>query len=311
MTKYRLPFLFLAMPDRFISYFKQPFPYIERGWQIIVVSSIWVFFVLIIFQPYGFGSISFNKIWAAFGFSMVTAVSTSVVVYIFPLLFKRFYTADGWNKGKFFLNCLIIILVITIGNVIFDVYMQCSSEKFTIIDLLIHYLFATAFIGIFPVVVTYFLIQNYWLNKSYLEISNLNQLLSSQIRNIEADSEQSGNVTLTGKTRDSLSLYLKDLLYIEASGNYVMIHLYQESGIIQKTLRSTIQQIEQDLQEYPEIVRCHRAFIINMIHVKEIGSTPQGHYLMILEQKIKIPVSRSYKKTIRTKLSPAVRHIPL
>ena len=79
-------------------------------------------------------------------------------------------------------------------------------------------------------------------------------------------------MTLTGTTNDSVTLQISSLLYIEAVGNYVKICHLHDNHVQTDMLRTTSKQMEETLTAYPMIVRCHRAFLVNLGQVDQIVS---------------------------------------
>ncbi len=56
-----------------------------------------------------------------------------------------------------------------------------------------------------------------------------------------------------------------------------------------------MKQMEDALQAYPMIVRCHRAFLVNLLSVEGIlGSASNGYKLKIKGHELTVPVSRTY-----------------
>ena len=106
-------------------------------------------------------------------------------------------------------------------------------------------------------------------------------------------------IKLTGTTNDSISLQVSNLLYVEAVGNYVKVfHLY-DGKVRTDMLRATSKQIEDDLHSYPMIVRCHRAFIVNLQQVEQIISKSGSMQLLIKHCHDYLPVSRSNMAQIK------------
>lgn len=100
-------------------------------------------------------------------------------------------------------------------------------------------------------------------------------------------------ITLTGTTSESVMLRIADLLYIEAVGNYVKVYQWREGEVHNDMLRATSKQIEEDLSAYPMIVRCHRAFLVNLQQVEQIVSRSGAMQLVIKHSQETLPVSRS------------------
>ena len=105
--------------------------------------------------------------------------------------------------------------------------------------------------------------------------------------------ELPATIQLIGTTNDSISLQISDLLYIEAVGNYVKVYHLHEGKVRTDMLRATSKQMEDDLHAYPMIVRCHRAFIVNLQQVEQIVSKSGSMQLLIKHSHDYLPVSRS------------------
>ncbi len=103
----------------------------------------------------------------------------------------------------------------------------------------------------------------------------------------------SGTITLTGTTSESVTLSIANLLYVEAVGNYVKIYQLHDGQVRSDMLRATSKQMEEDLQAYPMIVRCHRAFLVNLHQVEQIVSKAGSMQLVIKHCDESLPVSRS------------------
>ena len=101
------------------------------------------------------------------------------------------------------------------------------------------------------------------------------------------------SLTLTGTTNEHVTLEISSLLYIEAVGNYVKVCQLQGNEVHTNMLRATMKQMEDSLQAYPMIVRCHRAFMVNLGQVEQIPSISRAMQLVMRHGHDSIPVSRS------------------
>jgi len=109
----------------------------------------------------------------------------------------------------------------------------------------------------------------------------------------EGSTNQDSQITLEGTTNEHVSLEISDLLYIEAVGNYVKVVSKRESETHTSMLRATMKQMEDALKAYPMIVRCHRAFMVNLAQVEQISSNSRAMQLVMRHTHDAIPVSRS------------------
>ena len=122
------------------------------------------------------------------------------------------------------------------------------------------------------------------------------RLLNEQLqkRQTVAGSEQpSSKVKLTGTTSETVALPISDLLYIESVGNYVKIYWLCDDKVRADMIRATSRQMEDELRDYPMIVRCHRAFLVNLTQVEQVVSKSGSMQLFIKHSHDTLPVSRS------------------
>ena len=119
----------------------------------------------------------------------------------------------------------------------------------------------------------------------------------------ESSACQSQELTLTGTTNESVTLQISHLLYIEAVGNYVKVSHLRNDQVHTDMLRATMKQMEETLQGYPMIVRCHRAFLVNLGQVEQIISHSGSTQLLIKHCHESLPVSRSNMSQVRATIS--------
>lgn len=119
--------------------------------------------------------------------------------------------------------------------------------------------------------------------------------------------EVSKVITLRGntKTETSLEFNIDQLFYVESDANYLKVALYENDKLAMKSIRLTIKQFEETVHEFPQLMRCHRAYVVNMNHVTYYqGTVSKGelHFDMI---KDVIPVSKTYATAIFDNLHEA------
>jgi hypothetical protein len=110
-------------------------------------------------------------------------------------------------------------------------------------------------------------------------------------------------LTLTGTTNESVTLQVSHLLYIEAVGNYMKVNYLHNEQVRTDMLRATMKLMEELLQDYPMIVRCHRAFLVNLSQVEQIVSHSGSTQLLIKHCHESIPVSRSNMAQVKAAIT--------
>jgi two-component system, LytTR family, response regulator len=97
-----------------------------------------------------------------------------------------------------------------------------------------------------------------------------------------------------------LLLKPREIDWVEADGDYVMLHAGQESHL----LRSTLAEMERRLE--PEgFVRIHRSRLVNLDRVKEFRPLFQGESLVVLKDGVRLNASQTGMKQLQERLGVA------
>lgn len=289
--------------NRIIQYLNQPLSVTTHRWKTTLLSTLAVCFVLGVFQPFGLARLDTAAFIIALGLSLVgTVLGLGIMLFLFPFLFKRYY--GTWTVGKNILNITLLIFLIGILNglaqllytYIYSGVIPDHWEK-TLQGLFI----ATLLVSPIPILVSVIMMQNQNLKANLKEARELNIRLSTKATHSEARSDIQ-ELILSGSTKESVKFQSDDLLYLEACGNYVKVYYRCEGSVKHKLLRTTIKQMEEATQAYPFVIRCHRAFLVNVRQVVFVDGNSQGYKLAFSGLTEEIPVSRAYTKEIKSYL---------
>jgi hypothetical protein len=101
--------------------------------------------------------------------------------------------------------------------------------------------------------------------------------------------------TLMVKTGNrTLFLDPGEIDWIEAAGNYLIIHVSGKSWLIRETMSGMEERLD------PEIfTRIHRSAIVNKTRVREIRPLKKGSWLLVLNNGKKLTISRTYRRRFR------------
>src|SRR5688500_9813060 len=92
-------------------------------------------------------------------------------------------------------------------------------------------------------------------------------------------------------------LRTEDIDWIEAAGNYVRLHMGEESHLFRETMNN----IEARL-DTARFVRVHRSRIVNTDRIKELQPAPTGEYVVLLHTGARLPLSRGYRDKLQEQL---------
>lgn len=284
--------------EKIRRYLQSPYSVVYQRWKVVLISSLVVFLILLVLQPFGISGIEGHKFWILLGFMGVTAVFLSIPVYLFACLFPEFYKEEGWTVWKQIVNLLMVILFIAVGNWLYSTFVFGWGLRW---DVFCVFALFTLVIGLFPTVLFILLNQNRLLAIHLEEATEMNLHLQRSVSAMESieTAEIVSLLSFQGGTRESMELDSKDLLYIESDGNYIRVN-YQKGGrTMQCLLRMTMKQAEEVTGGSPLVAKCHRAFLVNLRKVVKISGNSQGYRLLLEGCPEEIPVSRAYSKQVK------------
>lgn len=131
-----------------------------------------------------------------------------------------------------------------------------------------------------------------------IKYTNTQTLTQSNNQTVKQSNNQA--ITLSGSTSESITLSITDLLYIESVGNYVKVYHLCNGDVRSDMLRATSKQMEEALMDYPTVVRCHRAFLVNLAQVEKIASQSGTIQLVMQHTHDNLPVSRTNTAKVKS-----------
>ena len=149
----------------------------------------------------------------------------------------------------------------------------------------------------------------YYNNKSSgIKIEHLSsqvQLVSRKMDSVKPEPDfETASISLE---KESIDINRNKMVFIKSIGNYLEFYFRETDGQVRKLVkRGRIHQVEKDLQAFPEFLRCHRAFIINLRQTKQIKGNSKNARLVFDQKLEEIPVSRSQFKIIKEQLDKII-----
>lgn len=247
---------------------------------------------------------------------------------VFLLMIPAYYVSFNrhWNEGPVFsvrrlYTPLLICLLLLIPSMIYaSVAFGYDWKAYYVIDGTLNTKqITTHLLALFIPVLILHIIQMLAISNEREVIINTSRLSVPKMSNSESDKampfphkesstkEDNRVLTLHGNTKTGadLQFYIGQLFYVESSANYLKVAVYENDNLQINKIRLTIKQFEEATSNFPQLMRCHRAFVVNMDHVTYFqGSAAKGelHFDMITDV---IPVSKTYINEISDRLCRA------
>lgn len=268
-----------------VEYLSTPFPRPKRNrknllWVVLVGIASSLFILL--YQPFGIenttGELFVDLVILSLGILFIFSVLFMEwgIPSLFPKLFRN------WTLGKALLWYALVILFIGAVQFLYKSFWS-NFQEFTWADFL-GVLARTLGIGI----TVSFFVTGIW---QYLNRKRLSLISSAEI------------YTVTSQGGKTLSLNLRDILYISSDDNYVDIH-YEADGERNKLVfRSSLKNVEKQIvNPLSPILRCHRRYLINAEHFSVDNPSNRNMTVKLKHHGDSVPVSGQYTTAVKARL---------
>ena len=223
---------------------------------------------------------------------LIAFFTLSFLILLMIYAEKKFLIISEENKYKIFIYFLIALFTLTIlfESILFITFDLFSLNFLLSMSLIVLASFIVPFYALILVVER--LLIKHMESMSKILTDNLAQTKQSFVP------KEDSITILSEKTRGKVTFSVKDLIAIEAQGNYCMFYIMRKQVVVQKLLHTTMKSLEAQLSPYPQIVRCHKSFLVNIHQVSHVMGNSRGYTLHFSGDIDQIPISRGYQKNI-------------
>lgn len=266
---------------------KYPPPQTDRLWKECLVSATLVFLILLLLQPFGIAVYPGSKTLLCLSFAAITFFCHLVYGFLFFGRLSRRVTR--WTVLHQTVNTLGIILFIGVCNYLY--YAFHAGISFQTGPFLL-FLYWTFLIGIFASVV-------------FMALSYQHLLRTQMEALLDANEEEQEGMAITLHDRnvhgEDLTIAVNDLLYMEARKNNVAVYYLKNGATTCKELRSTLAALLETMDDYQNLIQCHRSFIVNVNKITSARGNSNGYQLTVgSDPSAVVPVSRTYVPLLRS-----------
>lgn len=272
-----------------LKFLNKPYPFnddLRYNAKIILFISLGILVFLLIFQPIEINSFSKKEIfYLVTGIAASTFLVLSFNLIVLPSLFPKIFYNNVWNIKREIIWNIWILLAISSTDFLF------YSKLFGIIDINFSDIGKIVLLGLLPVAVLITINQERLLRSHLKYAQQLNKKL------IESKQQKEKLIHFESDyKKDNLIIKSDSLILIKSADNYIEVY-YESDGIVKKKMvRSSLKKAEESIQDFDFVMKCHRTFIVNINHIKEIQGNSQGYKLYIENLDFPALVSQKYIK---------------
>jgi len=288
-----------------MDYLKQTYPLnlnVRFKIRTIILGGLFVLLFFSLFQPFYLSTYDFQtKVIVIGAFVLITIIVLSFNLFVFTKIFTKLFLKEQWKVYKEIIWITYNIYVIAFGFFLFKIFY--GFYEFTV-DRILTGTLATIAIGFIPVSI-YVLIRQFFILRSDVKTLEQKRKINlinekNQFKNYLSEKE----IVLVSERNDkNIQFKINDLYYVESEKNYVNLVFQIEDNIKKVQLRNRMKYVDEVLTSNETLVRCHRAFIVNLYFVDKLIKENNAYKLSMKKDDTLIPVSKTYYKTILSLLS--------
>lgn len=269
-----------------LRFLKKSYPFnedLKHNAKVIFFISVGVLAFILVFQPIEIYSHPRKLVFLIAGFFLSTFVTLAINLLVLPSLFPRLFRSEKWNVGKEILWDIWLLLNVSFAD--FLIY----TRLFEIMNLHFSDVGKILLIACLPLAVLIVINQERLLRAHLKSALQMNERLMKS-RNLK---ETLIHLESEYKT-DSISITADALVLIRSADNYIEVYYRSNGNVKKQMVRSSLKKAEETLRDFDFIFKCHRSYIININHIKEVRGDSQGYTLFFDQIDFPVPVSQNY-----------------
>jgi DNA-binding LytR/AlgR family response regulator len=267
---------------------------IKTEFRLLLSISIGIFLFVLFFQPFPLINSDINN-------ALIFVAGLGGIMFLTLLLVR---TLIPWSLRKnraendnmdFLPPYLRGFLIFIISTVAFDFYLRFVGSVaitfFLTFKVAVITLSAAVILGIYDT------LNNLRQQNASLILEK--KLAQKQIEKFEEDYLFKSVEFISENINENFTLPVADVAFIRSADNYVEIVYKEDAGFKKKLIRNTLKNIEQQLKQYSNFLRCHRICIVNIHFIEKLFRDNENHWLSIKGFSGQLPVSRQYLVKLR------------
>ncbi|MDA3927638.1 MAG: LytTR family transcriptional regulator DNA-binding domain-containing protein [Prolixibacteraceae bacterium] len=273
------------------------FQHIKKEASLLSSISLGVFFFVLFFQPFELNKFDFNN-------RLVFEAGFAAIVFLFMIL-VRYVLSDFLIivfKNKLdsvfhpYVDGSIIFLFSSLALAFYLRYVgTIQISFFTMLKVLL--------INMFPPAVLKLYDSFQQLEQQNEDLFNALKSKKNQLKKIEAKTTDETITFLSNSKTEKINLRITDVVFLKSADNYVEIVLLEKERFRKKLIRNSLKNIANQIIQNPNFIRCHRTFIINLMHVEKLIRKNNQYWLILNNYTELVPISRQYLILIKEKLA--------
>ena len=278
-----------------MTWFNRPYPLLEKNqtkFIVILGFGLFIPFFLYVYQPFGIAKVVEQyKVLYVSGIGLHISFVLALNYFVIPKLFPKVFNPERWTIWKEILYILSSFFLATCSNF---VYNNTVGKDISEYNTFLEFLGITFAVGIFPVMIMVFWMERNLTSRNVSKATEYSKLLSRGNHSKEEASVI--NIQSESTKANDLEVPLRDFVFATSDNNYSTIFFEKDGEMQRRLLRLSFKNLENQVAEYAQIIRCHKSYIVNRERILEVKGNARSLMLQVDLYEEMIPVSRSFPK---------------
>ncbi len=268
----------------------------NRDIRLLLGISFGIFLFILFFQPFPVERFDFNNLLLfVAGFGAIVFLFMFLVRIVFPVISRKRNSFNRTSFPSIYLGGFIILVLSTVALAFYLRYVGKASISFYVVfKIFLICMAAPLTLRILDLIRE--------LKKENELLTSEKKTIQNQVEKYEEDNLNKSIEFISENKSEVLTLLVSDIAFIKSADNYVEI-VYKSGDNLKKSLiRNTLKNIELQLKEYTNFIRCHRICVVNKQYIEKLSKNYNNHWITIRGYNEKIPVSRQFLLKVREAL---------
>jgi hypothetical protein len=256
--------------------------------------SLGVFLFVLFFQPFPIKNLDLNNglVFVA-GFGGIALLAMVLIRTLLSWLIRGNGIENG--NSKFLPPLFIGFLILLVSSLGFEFYLRYVGSVMITFSIS----FKVFLICLAPPVILslYDRIKILRLQNDSLILER--KIIQKQVEKYEEDYLNKSVEFISENINENFTLLIAEVVLIRSADNYVEIVYKEGDNFKKKLIRNTLKNIEQQIRQYSNFLRCHRICIVNLHFIEKLIRINDSNWLVIKGFNENLPVSRQYLLKLR------------
>jgi DNA-binding LytR/AlgR family response regulator len=256
--------------------------------RLLLSISFGIFLFILFFQPFPIDRFDFNdNLLFVAGFGAIVFLFMFLLRVAIPWMIKKSHQTVNEPVLTSYLSGFIILALCSVAFVFYLRYVGFVSISFYIV-------FKVVLTCLAPPVA----LKLYDVNKELIQqnesLISERKTIQKQVEKYEEDNLNKSIEFISETGTENLTLLIAEVVFIQSADNYIEIAYMDGDNFKKMLIRNTLKNIELQIKQYSNFIRCHRTCIINMHYIEKLNQDYSSHWITLKGYHEKIPVSRQY-----------------